>query len=312
MTRKGGCFLSHHLQRRKHWTILYERKGEKAVPTIAFLFCSTRGEPRKYKNKRIVVRQGDCFVIVSMVIRYFLTAPSHVKGKLCLTYSVSLRDMSLGLELGGGARAFPHLIVRHHIEIVPVQGEGHVPEDGAAVLHHGHCLVLHSSLQRTVHPDLQRHRQNTETVRDVLQDTGDERLLSMCQVKSLLCMLPWCGSVMRRFSLNVIRHHTNSFVPVGFPPSSEVFSHFKYKSIYSSVWSITFLLISPLWQNPFRSLSLSTLIRAFLQILQRCFVSSRSSRLRFILCWQRDLSDNDLSAVNKLSAGRQSIRALAH
>lgn len=56
-------------------------------------------------------------------------------------------------------RTFPHLIVRHDIERVPVQGEGHVPEDGAAVLHHGHCLVQHSSLQRTVHSDLQRHRQ---------------------------------------------------------------------------------------------------------------------------------------------------------
>lgn len=56
-------------------------------------------------------------------------------------------------------RAFPHLIVRHDIERVPVQGEGHVPEDGAAILHHGHCLVQHSSLQRTVHSDLQRHRQ---------------------------------------------------------------------------------------------------------------------------------------------------------
>lgn len=53
-------------------------------------------------------------------------------------------------------RAFPHLILRHDIERVPVQGEGHVPEDGAAVLHHDHRLVQHSSLQRTVHSDLQR------------------------------------------------------------------------------------------------------------------------------------------------------------
>lgn len=59
-------------------------------------------------------------------------------------------------------RAFPHLIVRHDIERVPVQGEGHVPEDAAAILHHSHCLVQHSSLQRAVHPDLQRHR-DTET-----------------------------------------------------------------------------------------------------------------------------------------------------
>lgn len=62
-------------------------------------------------------------------------------------------------------RAFPHLIVRHDIERVPVQGEGHVPEDGAAILHHSHCLIQHSSLQRTVQSDLQETETNTETKR---------------------------------------------------------------------------------------------------------------------------------------------------
>lgn len=61
--------------------------------------------------------------------------------------------------------AFPHLIVRHDIERVPVQGEGHVPEDGAAILHHSHCLVQHSSLQRTIHSDLQETQTNTEAKR---------------------------------------------------------------------------------------------------------------------------------------------------
>ncbi len=70
-------------------------------------------------------------------------------------------------------RVFPHLIVRHDIERVPVQGEGHVPEDGAAVLHHSHCLVQYASLQRTIHSDLQTHRQihRQETVNASLQDT---------------------------------------------------------------------------------------------------------------------------------------------
>lgn len=62
-------------------------------------------------------------------------------------------------------RAFPHLLARHDIERVPVHGEGHVPEDGTAILHHSHCLVQHSSLQRAVHPDLQRHKQ-TQRWRD--------------------------------------------------------------------------------------------------------------------------------------------------
>lgn len=36
---------------------------------------------------------------------------------------------------------FPHLIVRHDIERVPVHREGHVSEDGPAILHHSHCLI---------------------------------------------------------------------------------------------------------------------------------------------------------------------------
>lgn len=115
----------------------------------------------------------------------------------CYTYSIPLKDVSAwraltvtgawtrGLPAEGRSRyslhhpwrfgvspdsssemrAFPHLIVWHDIERVPVQGEGHVPEDGAAILHHGHCLVLHSALQKTVHSDLQETRTETETKR---------------------------------------------------------------------------------------------------------------------------------------------------
>lgn len=70
-----------------------------------------------------------------------------------MTVSPDSRD-----SRSGETRAFPHLIVRHDIEGVPVQGEGHVPEDRAAILHHGHCLVQNPSLQRTVHSDLKRHK----------------------------------------------------------------------------------------------------------------------------------------------------------
>lgn len=62
-------------------------------------------------------------------------------------------------------RAFPHLVVRHDIERVPVQGEGHVPEDGAAaVLHHSQCLIQHSSFQSSVHPDLWRQPQGQRDI----------------------------------------------------------------------------------------------------------------------------------------------------
>lgn len=81
-----------------------------------------------------------------------------------------LLSLSVSPDSSDKMKAFPHLIVRHDIERVPVQGEGHVPEDGAAILHHGHCLVQHSSLQRTVHPDLRRHG-NKETMRQ--QDAAD-------------------------------------------------------------------------------------------------------------------------------------------
>lgn len=64
----------------------------------------------------------------------------------------------------------PHLVVRHDIKRVPVQGEGHVPEDGAAaVLHHSQCLIQHSSIQSSVHPDLWRQPQGQ---RDTVMPLG--------------------------------------------------------------------------------------------------------------------------------------------
>lgn len=83
----------------------------------------------------------------------------------------SLQSPGVSPDSRSKTRMFPHLMVRHDIERFPVQGEGHVPEDGAAILHHSHCLVQHSPLQRTVRPDLQRHRQIQEAVKASLQDT---------------------------------------------------------------------------------------------------------------------------------------------
>ena len=89
-------------------------------------------------------------------------------------------------------RAFPHLIVRHDIERVPVQGEGHVPEDGAAILHHGHCLVQNPSLQRTVHSDLKRHKhkyRHEEAMNASLQDKVIELSFTFRRVTSVVCCI---------------------------------------------------------------------------------------------------------------------------
>lgn len=76
-----------------------------------------------------------------------------------LTTHYIITSPGISPDSGSKMRVFPHLIVRHDIERAPVQGEGHVPQDGAALLHHSHCLVQYSSFQMTVHSDLQRHRQ---------------------------------------------------------------------------------------------------------------------------------------------------------
>lgn len=84
-----------------------------------------------------------------------LPAEGHSRHPLHQPASCSRFPLTAALK----SRVFPHLIFRHDIERVLVQGESHVPEDGAAILHHSHCLVQRSSLQRTVHPDLQRQTQ---------------------------------------------------------------------------------------------------------------------------------------------------------
>lgn len=70
----------------------------------------------------------------------------------------SLQPLDVSGVSGTKTGAFPYLILWHDKERVPVQWEGHVPQDGAAILHHGHRLVQNSPLHRTVHSDLQGHR----------------------------------------------------------------------------------------------------------------------------------------------------------
>lgn len=49
----------------------------------------------------------------------------------------------------------PHLIVRHDVERVAVQREGHVSEDRTTFCHHGQGLILPPALRRPIHSDLE-------------------------------------------------------------------------------------------------------------------------------------------------------------
>ena len=55
-------------------------------------------------------------------------------------------------------RRATYLSLRHDIEVVAVQGEGHVSQDGAAIFDDGYGLVLDSTVGGAVHPDLSTHR----------------------------------------------------------------------------------------------------------------------------------------------------------
>lgn len=66
---------------------------------------------------------------------------------VCVHVSVSHTDLSL----------------RHDIDIVIVQREGHVSENGAPVLIDRHCLVLHTAIRRSIHTDLKQDKEVTHT-----------------------------------------------------------------------------------------------------------------------------------------------------
>lgn len=89
-------------------------------------------------------------------------------------------------------RMFPHLVVRHNIERVLVQGEGHVPEDGAdAVLHHSQCLIERSSLQSAVHPDLWRQPQRQRDTKVTANVAITKSFQWACSETAFYC-IPWC------------------------------------------------------------------------------------------------------------------------
>lgn len=134
------------------WTIfIYQIGGKKNLfviscqVTIDFKFHATHAAAHSRTRHR-----GKCFLSQGL-------EPTGFQLKDGLATRCISRPHAVSPDNSSKTKALPHLIVRHDIERVPVQGEGHVPEDGAAILHHGHCLIQHSSLQRTVHSDLQRH-----------------------------------------------------------------------------------------------------------------------------------------------------------
>lgn len=109
---------------------------------------------------------------------------------------------------------FPHLVVRHNIERVLVQGEGHVPEDGAdAVLHHGQRLVEHPSLRSAVHPDLRRQRDTNvmpnEAITSSFQYACNE--ISAPLQKSIINQLLFVSQHNFTFSFHLHSHKNKSF-----------------------------------------------------------------------------------------------------
>lgn len=200
--------------------------------------------------------------------------------------------------------ASPHLIVRHDIERGPVQGEGHVPEDGAALLHHVHCLVQHSRIQRAVHPDLQRHRQtDTETSQCHAAGHSDRVVTVHLSSDISLYHVQFCFALYHSFCMWMDAptkhwHYKEKFL-----------EDIKQTALFSVGWPPIFLLklgmvpplemiieltssaISVPWKAKALKSLCSTSVRPFLHILHHCKISSLASHLHFILCRQTDLSD---------------------
>lgn len=49
-----------------------------------------------------------------------------------------------------------HLSLRHDVEVVAVEGESHISQDGAAVLDDRYSLVLDTTVRRPVNADLRK------------------------------------------------------------------------------------------------------------------------------------------------------------
>lgn len=54
-----------------------------------------------------------------------------------------------------------YLSLRHDVEEVAVEGEGHVSQDRAPVLDDGYRLILDAAVWRPVDADLKKHRTQT-------------------------------------------------------------------------------------------------------------------------------------------------------
>lgn len=54
-----------------------------------------------------------------------------------------------------------YLSLRHDVEVAAVVREGHVSEDGAAVLDHRYCLVLDTAVRRSINANLRKTEHKT-------------------------------------------------------------------------------------------------------------------------------------------------------
>lgn len=62
----------------------------------------------------------------------------------------------------GRGAVLTHLALCHHVQVLVVDGEGHVPQHRAAVLEHRHHLVLDPALGGAVRPDLRGENDTSE------------------------------------------------------------------------------------------------------------------------------------------------------
>lgn len=53
-----------------------------------------------------------------------------------------------------------YLSLGHDVEVVAVEGEGHVSQDRAPVLDDGYCLILDATVRRPVHTDLKKQKKD--------------------------------------------------------------------------------------------------------------------------------------------------------
>lgn len=55
-----------------------------------------------------------------------------------------------------------YLSLRHDVEVVAVQGEGHVSQDGAPILDDGYRLILDAAVRRPVDTNLKKNTNRSQ------------------------------------------------------------------------------------------------------------------------------------------------------